>query len=117
MKRTSLLFACLVLVFGLNLPAAGNAQAAPRQHEIESAVQRAMEEFQVPGMAVSVVYDGAVYYSAGHGLVETGKTAAVDDRTLFQIASSTASTTARNSSLIARPFSLNRSAVSTGSGG
>ena len=46
-----------------------------------------MEEFQVPGMAVSVVYDGDIYYSAGHGILEIGTKDPVDDNTLFQIAS------------------------------
>lgn len=50
-------------------------------------VERAMEEFDVPGMAVSVYYDGELYYSAGHGVLEHGKDAKVDDQTLFQIAS------------------------------
>jgi CubicO group peptidase (beta-lactamase class C family) len=52
-------------------------------------------------MAVSGVYDGAVYYSAGHGLVETGKTDAVDDRTLFQIASVSKAFTAAAMALLA----------------
>jgi CubicO group peptidase (beta-lactamase class C family) len=38
-------------------------------------------------MAVSVVYDGAIYYSSGHGILEIDTDHPVDDRTLFQIAS------------------------------
>ncbi len=61
--------------------------AAPSEREIDRAVERAMEVFEVPGMAVSVVFDGQVYYSKGHGIVETGSGARVDDTTLFRIAS------------------------------
>lgn len=61
--------------------------AAPSEREIDRAVERAMEVFEVPGMAVSVVRDGQVYYSKGHGIVETGSGARVDDDTLFRIAS------------------------------
>ena len=61
--------------------------AAPPEEEIDQLIERAMDAFAIPGMAVSVVYDGEVYYSKGHGLVEVNKSARVDDKTLFQIAS------------------------------
>ena len=43
--------------------------AAPPEDEIDQLIERAMDAFEIPGMAVSVVYDGEVYYSKGHGLV------------------------------------------------
>ena len=61
--------------------------AAPPKEEIDQLIERAMEAFEIPGMAVSVVYDGEVYYSKGHGLAEVSKSTRVDDKTLFQIAS------------------------------
>jgi CubicO group peptidase (beta-lactamase class C family) len=45
-------------------------------------------------MAISIVYDGKPYYSAGHGVLEVGKQARVTDKTLFQIASVTKAFTA-----------------------
>ena len=41
----------------------------------------------MPGMAVSVVYDGKVYYAAGSGIARIGSESAVTEDTLFQIAS------------------------------
>ena len=61
--------------------------AAPPEEEIDQLIERAMDAFEIPGMAVSIVYDGEVYYSKGHGLVEVSKSTRVDDKTLFQIAS------------------------------
>jgi CubicO group peptidase (beta-lactamase class C family) len=61
--------------------------AAPPEEEIDQLIERAMGAFEIPGMAVSIVYDGEVYYSKGHGLVEVSKSTRVDDKTLFQIAS------------------------------
>ena len=61
--------------------------AAPSKRSIEATIERTMQEFQVPGMAVSVVYDGELYYAGGHGFLETGTESKVDDQTLFQIAS------------------------------
>lgn len=83
--RSILLWATLaviVLSFG-----SAAAAAPPSERSIDESIRRAMNEFQVPGMAVSVVYDGEIYYSAGHGITEVGTQTSVDDRTLFQIAS------------------------------
>lgn len=101
MKRTALLIASLSLALGLASLAPREALAVPSKQEIDQSVQRAMEEFQVPGMAVSVVHDGALYYSAGHGVLEAGKKQAVDDRTLFQIASVSKAFTAATLALLA----------------
>jgi CubicO group peptidase (beta-lactamase class C family) len=70
-----------------NMLCATTIMAAPTAETIEQTISRAMDEFDVPGMAVSVVYNDAVFYSAGHGILETGKVGRVDDETLFQIAS------------------------------
>lgn len=80
---------------------ATSVAAAPSTQSIEQSVRRAMEEFNVPGMAVSVVKDGEVYYSAGLGVVETGKKQGVDDRTLFQIGSVSKAFTAASLALLA----------------
>jgi CubicO group peptidase (beta-lactamase class C family) len=88
---------CILLVAGV----ANNAFAAPSEASIERSVQRAMQEFQVPGMAVSVVRDGAVVYSSGHGVVENARGAAVDDQTLFQIGSVSKAFTAAALALLA----------------
>lgn len=63
------------------------AKPAPSKQVIDQIIQRSMEEFKVPGMTVSVVYQGEVVYSEGHGILEMEKKGEVDERTLFQIAS------------------------------
>lgn len=76
----------LILVLLCAAPAA-HTLAAPSERQIDRMVERAMEVFEVPGMAVSVVYGGKVHYAKGRGLVETGSDARVDEDTLFRIAS------------------------------
>jgi len=71
----------------LVLAASGSQAAAPTKSEIGATIQRAMEVFHAPGMAVAVVYDGKLWYAGGAGLREVGKRGAVDEHTLFQIAS------------------------------
>ncbi|MDH4109554.1 MAG: serine hydrolase [Gammaproteobacteria bacterium] len=61
--------------------------ATPTSEMIDQSVRRAMEAFDAPGVTVAVVYDGEVYYAAGHGVVEAGSSKQVDDETLFHIGS------------------------------
>jgi CubicO group peptidase (beta-lactamase class C family) len=77
----------LQLTFIFLLAVAPSLWAAPDKAAIEQSIGRAMEEFQAPGMAVSIVHDGEVFFSGGHGIVELGSKQPVDEATLFQIAS------------------------------
>lgn len=87
MSNLKKLATCVLLAVFANVAVIATTLAAPTKESIEKTILRAMDEFDVPGMAVSVVHDGEVFYSAGHGILETGKPGKVDDRTLFQIAS------------------------------
>ncbi len=72
------------LWIGLALCATAFAQSA-----IDDAAARAMREFEVPGMAVMVIKDGAVVHQRGYGVRRLGETAPVTPKTLFGIASNT----------------------------
>jgi CubicO group peptidase (beta-lactamase class C family) len=61
---------------------------------IDRLAERAMTAFDVPGMAIGVVKDGAVVYAKGHGVRELGREGAVDTDTLFKIASNSKAFTA-----------------------
>lgn len=50
-------------------------------------VQRGLRLWNIPGLAVAVVKDGQTVVSKGFGTKEVGKTAPVDEHTLFMIAS------------------------------
>jgi CubicO group peptidase (beta-lactamase class C family) len=56
---------------------------------LDSYVEKALKEWQVPGIAVLVVKDGQVIVSKGYGYLEEGKPEKVDANTLFMIASNT----------------------------
>ncbi|MEE4219320.1 MAG: serine hydrolase, partial [Xanthomonadales bacterium] len=55
--------------------------------EIDRLAQRAMKEFNVPGMAIGVVRNGEFIYAKGHGIRELGQPGPVDVDTMFKIAS------------------------------
>jgi len=70
--------------------AAGNDPVA----ELDSFITRALKEFQVPGAAVAVVRDGKVALVKGYGVRDVTKAGAVDENTIFQLASVTKTLTA-----------------------
>ncbi|MEO7073061.1 MAG: serine hydrolase, partial [Rhodanobacter sp.] len=71
------------------------AQGLPAQlQDFDAYVESARTAFDVPGIAVAIVKDGKVVMERGFGLRELGKSAPVDARTLFAIASNTKAFTA-----------------------
>jgi CubicO group peptidase (beta-lactamase class C family) len=57
--------------------------------DIDQWVDRAMREFEVPGLALAVVKDDAVVVAKGYGVRKLGEPAGVNAKTLFGIASNT----------------------------
>ncbi len=55
--------------------------------EIDSLVQLTIKTFEVPGIAVAIVKDGKIIHSKGYGVRSLKTKAAVDENTLFGIAS------------------------------
>jgi CubicO group peptidase (beta-lactamase class C family) len=68
------------------------AQSLPK--DLDSVVQRTLETFEVPGMAIAVVKDGKVVLARGYGVRKLGEAAPVTSETLFGIASNTKAFTA-----------------------
>jgi CubicO group peptidase (beta-lactamase class C family) len=71
--------------------AALSAIVAPlfAQDYLDTVVERARKEFQVPGIAVAVVKDGKVVALRGYGVRQLGEPAPVTPHTIFGIASNT----------------------------
>ena len=71
--------------------------AAPRSagsqsralHGLDAYVESAMKDWKVPGLAIAVVRDDSVVFEKGYGVRELGREGAVDQNTLFAIASTT----------------------------
>lgn len=69
--------------------------------QIDSLVQKTMETFDVPGMAVAVLKDGKVYHKNTYGIRTIKTKAPVNENTLFGVASNTkAFTTAALAQLV-----------------
>lgn len=69
--------------------------------ELDALVKKAMQQFQVAGVAVAIVKDGKIVHEKGYGVKSISTQSPVDEHTNFQIASnSKAFTTAALSVLI-----------------
>jgi CubicO group peptidase (beta-lactamase class C family) len=60
---------------------------------LDSYVERAMRDWQIPGLAICIVKNGEVIFKS-YGVKETGKPDKVDENTLFMIGSNTKAMTA-----------------------
>ena len=61
---------------------------------IDAYITKAMADWKVPGLAVAIVRGDSVIYAKGYGVRKVGTADAVNDRTLFEIGSSSKSFTA-----------------------
>lgn len=84
----------IVLIFLVSLGAAAKDREAPTETEIDALAERALEAFDVPGIAIGIIKDGEVIHAKGYGIRKFGAPEKVDADTLFQIASNTKSMTA-----------------------
>lgn len=75
-------------------PAATLATAPASAYDLEADVKRAMQVFDVPGMAIAIVKDGKVVAARGFGVRKLGDSAPVDGKTVFEIASNSKAFTA-----------------------
>ena len=85
------LFAGASLVCGCSVAAAAvNDPVA----ELDAFITRSLKEYQVPGAAIAVVRDGKVSLVKGYGVRDVTKPGAVNENTIFQLASVTKTLTA-----------------------
>jgi CubicO group peptidase (beta-lactamase class C family) len=94
MQTTPRLLATALLVAIALVPARLAFAQPPQLAGFDAAVAKAVQDWGVPGLAIAVVKDGQVVFSKGYGVRELGKSAAVDDGTLFAIGSTTKAMTA-----------------------
>jgi CubicO group peptidase (beta-lactamase class C family) len=91
-QRTISLILCLLLLWQTT----AHAQIAPPEQlkNIDADIEKAMSDWQIPGLAIAVVKDNKIIYAKGYGVREIGKTQTVNEQTIFPIASTTKAFTA-----------------------
>lgn len=84
----------LALVLALALPAAQPAEAQRPLRDLDRFVQRVMDDWDAPGVAVAVVKDDRVVLAKGYGVKEVGGSDPITANSLFAIASTSKAFTA-----------------------
>jgi len=87
MKKTCIIFLCTLLFSA----ATAQTDSLPSfvKDSLDHYVNRALAEWQIPGVSVCVVKNGKVVFMKGYGVRETGTNDKVDENTLFMIGSNT----------------------------
>ena len=89
MKTRCLMFVVVLLV----VVPVGLAQQAPGS-EFDAYVNKALKDWEAPGVAIAIVKDDRVVLAKGYGVRELNKPEPVDEHTLFAIGSSSKAFTA-----------------------
>ncbi len=90
----------IITLLLISLPAIARPQAtatnggADPVATLDAYTAKAVRDWQVPGLAISVVKDGRVAFAKGYGVRDLGKPGAADAQTLFAIGSTTKAMTA-----------------------
>jgi CubicO group peptidase (beta-lactamase class C family) len=90
MKR---FFYFLLVLSTTSFAQTGNVPSFVRD-SLDIYVNRALAEWQIPGVAVCIVKDGKIVVMKGYGIKEKGSSDKVDENTLFMIGSNTKAFTA-----------------------
>lgn len=74
-----------------------NATAFTQNHDwssLDNFIENGMSDWEIPGMAVGIVYQGEIVYAKGFGVLKKDEQTPVDQHTLFGVASTTKAMTA-----------------------
>lgn len=77
----------LFLISSILITSYAFAQPAFVTDSLDNYIQREMQRWDIPGMAVAIVKDGKVVVSKGYGVQNLDTKTPVNENTLFQIAS------------------------------
>jgi CubicO group peptidase (beta-lactamase class C family) len=78
----------------ISLLNAGYAQTPEPLNGIDAYIEKALKDWNIPGLAIAIVKDDSVVLAKGYGVREIHKKEAVDANTIFVIASNTKAFTA-----------------------
>lgn len=89
-----LLFFLLIIVWNVNSGQNVFAQTPAPLDDIDAYIEKALTDWNIPGLAIAVVKDDKVVLAKGYGVREINKEEPVDANTIFVIASNTKAFTA-----------------------
>ena len=81
------IFVTGIVVFTLLCSTASYAQLRNDYKELDEYIEKAVADFEVPGLAVGIIKNGEIVLAKGYGYANTETTTLVDENTVFGIAS------------------------------
>ncbi len=97
----TLSLAALLLAAGTPAPAQRTAPARSPLPGLDQYIERALEDWQVPGLAIAVVRNDSVIIARGYGVRDIGRPEPVDRNTIFAIASTSKAFTSASIGMLA----------------
>src|SRR5207302_4170189 len=85
---------CLLLVVSFQSSFSQDAMPSFIKDSLDKYIETALNDWQIPGMAVCIVRNGSVVLMKGYGVKEMGTNDKVDENTLFMIGSNSKAFTA-----------------------
>lgn len=95
------------LALGLSTSAFSQDRDVMAEDKIDALVERALVDFNIPGIGVGIIKDGEIVLAKGYGIRDIRGTDKVDGDTLFQIASNSKAYTAATISMLVEEGKLN----------
>ncbi|NEM96138.1 serine hydrolase [Pontibacter burrus] len=86
-SRLSYSLLCLMLCLLLQPAVAQNNNTAATLSKLDAYYQKALKDWDVPGMAIAIVKNGSVIFAKGYGVLNSKTGGQVDANTVFGIAS------------------------------
>ncbi|MEO6612697.1 MAG: serine hydrolase [Chitinophagaceae bacterium] len=92
----------LLIVMWFDIPGFSQNDSLPSfiKDSLDAYVNRALTDWQIPGVSVAIVKNGKVVWMKGYGVKETGSNDKVDENTLFMIGSNTKAFTATSLAML-----------------
>ncbi len=97
----------ICLIVGVSLSHRSIGQTKQDFKELDKYIQKAVDDFEVPGIAVGIVKDGEVIFAKGYGYRNSETKKSVDTKTIFGIASCTKAFTAASIGILVDKSKLN----------
>jgi len=95
-----LLASWTLLINSFSVNAQENKLPAFISDSLDNYIKTAVNDWNIPGLAVAVVKDGKVVFMKGYGVTKAGSNEPVDENTLFMIGSNTKAFTATSLALL-----------------
>ena len=105
-SRAGLLPILLLLVLARPAAAQTRAAAPDPLAGLDAYIERAMRDWELPGLAIAIVKDDRIVYARGFGVREIGRPERVDENTVFAVASNTKALTATALGVLSREGKL-----------